>query len=299
MLTLFFLLATAPNQMPAYFVKIVQERTLFARDEPAFITLRLGNQTERDLRARKWPQLLEGLTVKRDGKALALAPKMSSKNLFKRSDSLGIGAHRDFRIRLSRFFPDVKPGAVYEISYEDKYNEAKGKKVSIVNLPMPDPESRFILKTSKGDITIELDTRQTPNHAKNFALLASMKFYKDMIWHRVIKGYVIQTGDPVGTGESGSGYEMELETTPFLKHEKYTVGMARGPALDSATSQFYITLNQIKELDNKYTIFGKVVDGFEVVDAIADSQTTGPNGEPPDKPVDDVRLDDIIIEAKQ
>ena len=291
--------ATAPAQAPPYFVKIKQARTLFAKDEPAFVTLRLGNQTERSLKPKKWPQLLENLIIKHDGKRLPLNPKYSSKSMLKKYEELDIGAHRDFRLRLSRFFPDVKPGGVYEIAYEDKYNEAKGKKISIVNLPMPDPNAHFLIKTSMGEILLELDSRQAPNHAKNFALLASMKFYKGMIWHRVIQGFAIQTGDPLGTGESGSGYAMELEISPFLKHEKYSLGMARGPGLNSAASQFYISLNRVKELDNKYTVFGKVIKGFAVADAIGAVQTTGAQGDPRDKPLEDVILEDIIIVPKK
>jgi len=292
-------LAPPPQDIPPYFVRLIQERTLFAGDEPVWIKLRLGNQLESALKTKKWPKILEGLTVTLDGKPLALGSGRSSKNLFKKFKNLGIGAHRDFRLNLKRYFPEVVPGRVYKVRYEDKYNKLEGKNISVVNVPLPDEESVYLIITSLGEFTIELDTLQTPNHARNFALLASMQFYRGMIFHRVINGFVMQTGDPIGTGEGGSGYELALEESPFLKHVKYAVGMARVEGKDTATSQFYICLRETKELDGGYTVFGKVIDGFDVVDAIGEVETTGVNGDPPDKPRDDVFLHDVRIIPKK
>ncbi len=291
--------ANPPQDLPPYFVRLIQERTLFAKDEPVWIKLRLGNQKESSLKIKKWPKLIEGLTVTLDGKPLALAEGKSSKNLFKKFRNLGIGAHRDFRINLKRYFPEVVPGRAYKVTYEDKYNRFTGKNISVVNVPRPDEDSIYKIITSEGEFIIELDTLQTPNHARNFALLASMQFYKGMIFHRVIKGFVMQTGDPIGTGEGGSGYELALEESPFLKHVKYSVGMARVEGKDSASSQFYVCLRDIKDLDGGYTVFGKVTAGFDVVDAIGAVVTTGANGEPPDKPREDVHLIDVKIVPKK
>ena len=288
MLMLLMMLAASPQELPPYFVKIVQNRTLYAADEPAFVTLRLSNQREKILRARRWPDLIACLEVSIDGRSLAR--KEDGRGLFKRSDSLGINAHRDFRIDLRRAFEGVVPGETYEIRYEDQYSESEGKKVRIVNLSMPPIDTPFRVRTSKGEFTIALETEHAPNHSRNFALLVSMQFYKNMIWHRVVPGIIIQTGDPLGTGEGGSGFDMTLETSPFLQHKRYVVGMARGSALDSASAQFYINLRESDLLDGKYTVFGRVTDGFEVVDAIGSVQTTGPNGSPREKPIADIAL---------
>jgi len=288
MLILMMMLTAGPQQLPPYFVKIVQNRTLYAADEPVFVTLRLSNQREAILRARKWPDLIDALEVSLDGKRLEA--KGSSKDLFKRSDSLGINAHRDFRIDLRRFYTGIEPGKTFEIRYEDEYTESRGKLVRVVNLPLPDLDTPFRIQTSKGDITVTLAPTHAPNHCRNFALLVSMQFYRNMIWHRVVPGRLIQTGDPLGTGEGGSGFDMTLEISPFLEHDRYVLGMARAPALDSASSQIYITTREIEQLDGKYTVFGRVTKGFEVVDAINAVPTSGPNGTPPEKPLEDVAL---------
>ncbi len=290
MLMILWLLAAnpAPQGLPPHSVRLIQERTLFANDEPVLITFRLGNQRDAILRARKWPDLIASLEVRHGERVLPA--KSSGKGLYKRSDSLGINAHRDFRVDLRRYFPDMVPGEVYEIHYEDESTIAKGKRIRIVNLPMPPVDRRFLVQTSMGDFTLELAPLQAPNHSRNFALLVAMQLYKNMIWHRVVPRTVIQTGDPLGTGEGGSGFEMTLETSPLLSHEKYALGMARGPDLDSASSQFYICLDKADMLDGKYTVFGKVVDGFAVVDAIGSVRTTGPSGEPPERPLTEIAL---------
>ncbi len=290
-------ISPAPQDLPSYMVKIFQERTLFASDEPAWIVVRLGNQTQKALKSKKFPDLLAGLKVTRDDTVLKHSDQYSGKLFYKKLPSLKYGAHRDFRLDLRKYFPDMEPGAVYHISYHDENYDVTAKPVSITTLALPNLEAAFVLETSKGDITLKLDPEQAPNHSRNFALLTAMSFYQDMIFHRVVEGFVIQTGDPLGNGMGGSGYAMALEKSPFLKHRKYALGMARGDAEDSATSQFYICLERIKELDEGYTVFGEVVDGFDVVDAIGAAQTTGRNGEPPNKPLEDIKL--ISVKVKE
>jgi len=292
MLVLMMMVASFQG-LPPHSVKMVQDRTMFANDEPVVVTLRLSNPREKILRARKWPDLIEGLTVTRNGKALAPAEKRPE--LFRRSESLGINAHRDFRIDLRRFYPDLRPGEVYSVRYEDTHSLAEGKKIRVVDLPMPSTDTRFRVRTSLGDFVLELSPEHAPDHSRNFALLVATQFYKNMIWHRVVPGVIVQTGDPLGTGEGGSGFSMTLETSPFMKHEPYALGMARGPDLDSASSQFYVCLRENEMLDGKYTVFGKVVEGFAVVDALGSVRTSGPNGQPPERPVDDVALISIDV----
>lgn len=125
-----------------------------------------------------------------------------------------------------------------------------------------------ILDTEKGTIKIELYEGRTPTTTKNFISLAEGGFYKDMVFHRVVPGFVIQTGDPTGTGTGGSDKTIPLEIHPDLKHVKGAVGMARTSDPNSATSQFYITLSATPNLDGQYTVFGKVVDGMDVVESI-------------------------------
>ena len=297
MTSLLMLAFMKPAQdVPVYFVKFKQERTLFAADEAAMLTIRLGNQAEKTLKSKYFPDILAGLSVETEGQKLTMSSDFSSKGFYRKLNSLGYGAHKDFRLNLRRYYPEMKPGNVYKVTYSDANYDLTSKNISIVNHDMPDLNAAFVVDTSLGKFTIKLDPDQAPNHSRNFALLTKMAFYRDMIWHRVVPGYVIQTGDPVGNGTGGSGFEMELEKSPFLKHKKYAVGMARGNDTDSATSQFYVCLERLKDLDDGYTIFGKVTSGFDVVAAIGKVPTSGRSGRPPEKPLEDVALHSITIQ---
>ncbi len=124
------------------------------------------------------------------------------------------------------------------------------------------------IETDKGTIKIELYEGKVPVTVKNFIDLAESGFYNGLIFHRVEPHFVIQTGDPKGDGTGGSGKTVPLEIAPDLKHEKGAVGMARRQDPNSATSQFYITLADVHSLDGQYAVFGKVIEGMEVVEKI-------------------------------
>lgn len=123
------------------------------------------------------------------------------------------------------------------------------------------------VKTSKGDIVIKLLPEAAPNTVSRFKELVSQGFYNGTVFHRVIPGFVIQGGDPTGTGTGGSGTKLKAEFSE-LKHKKGTVAMARAQDINSADSQFYIALGAQPHLDGKYTIFGDVTEGVEVLDKI-------------------------------
>ena len=150
---------------------------------------------------------------------------------------------------------------------------------------------RAIIETNMGMITAELYRDQVPGTVDNFINLANSGFYKNMIFHRIIKGFVIQTGDPTGTGRGGSDRKIKLETRPNLKHVTGALGMARGPDRDSASSQFYICDADVHGLDGNYAVFGRVVEGMDVVHAIA-SVPTGAG----DRPVEPPRLLSVSIQ---
>ncbi|NTV78981.1 MAG: peptidylprolyl isomerase [Clostridiales bacterium] len=152
---------------------------------------------------------------------------------------------------------------------------------------------KAVLKTSVGDITIDLLEKETPLTVNSFLFLAGKSFYKDMIFHRVIKNFVIQTGDPTGTGSGGPGYYDKNEITE-RKYAPYVVGMANSGA-DTNGSQFFITSGNIPAensayMDGKYTIFGIVTKGFAVVDSIEKVETNTN-----DKPINDVKLISVQI----
>lgn len=124
------------------------------------------------------------------------------------------------------------------------------------------------METAKGDIELELYPEHAPKTVNNFVFLAGEGFYDDTTFHRVIEGFVIQGGDPTGTGRGGPGYrfEDEVEGNP-LTHELGAISMANaGPNTNG--SQFFIARAPQPHLDSKHTVFGKVTDGQEVVDAM-------------------------------
>lgn len=133
-----------------------------------------------------------------------------------------------------------------------------------------DPRKRYrvVIKTDKGTITLELYPQHAPKTVNNFVFLAKEGFYNGIRFHRVIDNFVIQGGDPTGTGRGGPGYKFEDETKGNpLTHETGSLSMANaGP--DTNGSQFFITHSPQPHLDGRHTVFGKVVEGQEVVNAI-------------------------------
>lgn len=119
-----------------------------------------------------------------------------------------------------------------------------------------------------GDVIIELFPEKAPEHVHRLVKLTKEGFYDGIVFHRVIDGFMAQTGDPTGTGAGGSNYpdlKAEFNTTP---HARGIVSMARSGHPDSANSQFFIVLADAPHLDNQYTAFGKVISGMEFVDKI-------------------------------
>ncbi len=135
------------------------------------------------------------------------------------------------------------------------------------------------METTAGTIKLKLYTDLTPGHADNFKKLANYGFYDSTTFHRVIPGFVIQGGDINSRGSDrtiyghgGPGYMIDAEFNP-RPHVRGTLAMARSTDPHSAGSQFYIALGRLARLDNKYTVFGQVIEGLEVVDAIAAAPT--------------------------
>jgi cyclophilin family peptidyl-prolyl cis-trans isomerase len=140
------------------------------------------------------------------------------------------------------------------------------------------------LSTAKGDIVIELYTLSAPVASQNFINLAEAGFYRNVVFHRIVPDFMIQGGDPTGTGRGGPGYTIRDE--PFAgEYVRGTVAMARTPAPNSQGSQFFIVVGDARFLDKTYTIFGKVKSGMEVVDAIVSGPRGGPRDDEAQQPV--------------
>ncbi len=152
-----------------------------------------------------------------------------------------------------------------------------GGDVAEAQAPAPtqaqDVENRILLTLKSGTVVIQLRPDLAPNHVARIKELTRKGFYDGIVFHRVIEGFMAQTGDPTGTGTSGSGQNIKAEFTnePF---KRGTLGMARSNDPDSADSQFFINFAATPFLDGKYTVWGEVIEGMEFVDQIQ-------RGEPP------------------
>lgn len=167
--------------------------------------------------------------------------------------------------------------------------------------PITEPNRAIMsatLHTNKGDITIEFDTTDAPNTVANFEKLASSGFYNGVKFHRVIKGFMIQGGDPLSKddahperwGTGGPGYTFKDEIGPNNHNVAGTIAMANaGP--DTNGSQFFINVADNTYLDDKHTVFGRVTAGMDVVKVIEDTPT-GQN----DRPVDPIVIESISLE---
>ena len=150
-----------------------------------------------------------------------------------------------------------------------------------------------LIKTSMGDIRVDLLEKETPLTVNSFLFLTKERFFDNLIFHRVVKDFVIQGGDPKGNGTGGPGYQVKNEITE-RKYEPYMLGMANsGP--DTNGSQFFITTGNVspeslQALNGNYTIFGKVTSGFAVIDAIERVET-----DYNDKPINPVVIESIQI----
>ena len=136
-----------------------------------------------------------------------------------------------------------------------------------------DKTYRATIATPRGQIVLDLDPGHAPKTVNNFVTLARDGFYDGLTFHRVIPNFMVQGGDPTGTGSGGPGYKFEDETASNpLKHERGVISMANaGP--NTKGSQFFITHAPQPHLNGKHTVFGKVVEGVEVVDAIRQGDT--------------------------
>lgn len=156
---------------------------------------------------------------------------------------------------------------------------------------------KAIINTRHGDITIEFLPEIAPNHVENFLSLARSGFYDGTLFHRVIPGFMIQGGDPNskqedrrlhGTGGSGTNVKAEFSKE---KHTRGAVSMARSANPNSASSQFFIMVDDSSHLDGQYSLFGRVVSGMEVADAIVNEET-----DHRDNPVNAVAMTVKVVE---
>jgi peptidylprolyl isomerase len=130
-----------------------------------------------------------------------------------------------------------------------------------------DPEDTLVLETTQGTVVIAMRPDLAPKHVERIKELVRDGFYDGVVFHRVIEGFMAQTGDPTGTGTGGSGKKLKAEFSQE-KHVRGTASMARAQNPDSGDSQFFICFDDASFLNGKYTVWGAVIDGMENVDKI-------------------------------
>lgn len=147
-----------------------------------------------------------------------------------------------------------------------------------------------VVETNMGTFSFKFYPEDAPQTVASFKKLANKGFYDGLIFHRVIAGFMMQGGDPTGTGTGGPGYTIKAE---FNKHSHVagTVSMARSGDPDSAGSQFFVCLAPASHLDGQYTVFGQVIDGMDVVDAIGKTKT-----DRGDRPIEEVVMKKVTIQ---
>ena len=170
-----------------------------------------------------------------------------------------------------------------------------------------DPERlHATLHTSEGDVDVELEAERAPRTVENFVGLATgdrawtdpetgdeledEPLYDDVLFHRVIDDFMIQTGDPLGTGHGGPGYQFDDEFHPDLRHDDAGVLSMANSGADTNGSQFFITLEATPHLDDRHSVFGRVTDGMDVVREIGSVET-----DDADRPTDDVLLESVTV----
>lgn len=145
-------------------------------------------------------------------------------------------------------------------------------------------------ETNLGMFTVELFEDRAPKTTKNFIDLAEKGFYNGVIFHRVIKGFMLQGGDPTGTGRGGPGYNIPDEFHKELRHDAPGVLSMANAGPNTGGSQFFVTLAATPWLDNKHAVFGKVTEGMDVVEKIGVTPTS-----PNDRPRDEVKIEKVTI----
>ena len=158
-------------------------------------------------------------------------------------------------------------------------------------------DNQFVtIQTDFGDMVLELYHDVAPGHADSFAARSTEGFYDGLIFHRIISGFMIQGGDPQGTGMGNAGYYLDAEFSD-IKHLEGTLSMARSRDINSASCQFFICLGPARNLDNQYTVFGQLIKGYDILRKIGTVEVMAPPNNPREKskPVEEVKMRKLFL----
>jgi len=170
------------------------------------------------------------------------------------------------------------------------------------NKPMSTSNEVAVIKTNEGEMVVQFWADAAPNTVENFKKLARQGFYDGTIFHRIVKGFMIQGGDPNSKdpakestyGQGDPGYKIKAEFNNH-SHDRGVISMARGPDPDSAGSQFFICLAPVRRLDGQYTTFGKLIKGVDVLEKIGDTPVTNNGMGEVSKPTKRVVIESVKI----
>lgn len=181
----------------------------------------------------------------------------------------------------------TKPQAVESIAPENEET-----KPAIIQETQAEKENEVKIKieTNLGDIEATLFAKEAPKTVENFVALAHKKFYDGIIFHRVIPDFMIQTGDPTGTGMGGPGYKFRDEFSPNLKHGKPGILSMANSGPNTNGSQFFITVAPTPWLDNRHSVFGEVTKGMDIVEKISNA-----GRDAQDKPFQEIKMVSVKV----
>ncbi len=274
-----FLIAdVTPAEEPPLTVVFRPDHKFFSQEGELKVGVHLANPSGHEVKTSGMKSLDDGLVVMdRNGKALKKKGLVDNVGT-KLPAVIPVGARVSRGVDLRAGFPDLTQPGCYRAAWKEPKIRSHGAEIRIIPKIDVNKDKRLLIRTNKGDITVELSPDKAPNTCYNFLALATSHFYDGLTFHRIVPGFVIQGGDPKGDGTGGAGYKLRLEKND-LKHEAGSLAMAREDDPDSASSQFYIALAKQPKLDGKYTVFGRVVEGMEAVKAVA-ATATDENGRP-------------------
>lgn len=184
---------------------------------------------------------------------------------------------------------------------DDQSQQATKSVASGADRPIRDHDNPIVtLETDYGKMVLELYRDVAPTHVDSFVARTKEGFYDGTIFHRVIDGFMIQGGDPEGTGMGNAGYYIDAEFSD-LPHVEGTLSMARAQSPNSASCQFFICLGAAPFLDGKYTVFGHLIKGYDVLHEIGKVETVAPKHNPREKskPVEDVHVKHAYLSDAQ
>ncbi len=196
---------------------------------------------------------------------------------------------------VSREAPSCEFKACPEVKNETPTNTTEVKNETPTTATLTEEKmtnTMITMETTKGTMKIKLYDDKAPKTVENFKTLVGKKYYDGIIFHRVIKGFMIQGGDPTGTGMGGPGYTIKDEFGAGLKHTKKGLLSMANAGPNTGGSQFFITLAATPWLDGKHAIFGEVVEGLDVLEAIGSTPTDGG-----DKPRTEVKMVKVSVSS--